>query len=238
MSSSIFTGIIEGGLTFDNSGTPNFAPWGNRVGECQLQYTGELTFAETFSGNGISGKSNACLVKEDAIIKVMSEDITWSFLQQSTASLAAAYTAPVPVQYTIDFPSTGTTTSIPFVPVVGQPLYVADNNGDQFTVSYATSLLTFPAGLNGKSATIFGYEVAPTTAESIALGSSKRISEVSAYGRFRGCGSLGDLLWFTRRATIKPSLDLNVSTGNKGKAGLELQTLRDSTGTYITLIRL
>jgi len=85
---------------------------------------------------------------------------------------------------------------------------------------------------------IFGYQAPEATAEQIALGSADRISEVSVYGRFRGCGSLGDLLWFARRATVMPQLDLNVSTGSKGKAGLDLTCLRDTQGTYITLIKL
>lgn len=246
--SSLLTGILEGGFTYSNAGTPIFSPFANRVAKVSLSYSGELVQANTFSSRGVSGPSASCLSTESATITIESEDITWAFLQGAAGTIAADNTSPTHREVTTVVGATQTTFTLPSTPAVGQPIYAALQTGEQVAVTVTGGVATFttPADAQGRQVTFLYYEAATADSSVIAIGSGSRISEVSLYGRFRGCGDLGnltggntgDLIWIAERCAIKPSLELNGEAGQKSMVGMTLDVLRDSRGDYVRLYRL
>lgn len=247
--SSLFTGILEGGITFSNNGTPNFLPFSNKLMKVNLKYEGTLVSAETFSSRGVSGASASCLTSEKMTIMLESEDITWAFLTAAAGTIPELNTAPIHREITAKIGATQTTITLPSAPVTGQPIYVADETGKQVATSNVGAVVTFttPSQAQGKVVTVIYFEAATLTSEVMKIGSGRKISEMSLYGRFRGCGDVlgngandnsGDLIWIAERCANKPGFELNAEAGQKSKATLELDVLRDTSGDYVRLYAL
>jgi hypothetical protein len=254
MSSVILSGIMEGLAQYDVAGaTDQFYPFQNRLAEIDIQYSGELVFAESFSAAGVSGKTAACLNSEEAMITVTSSDFTWGYLQQAFAQVRSATTPSIAtrhVQETFILGAAATTYTLANTPSASTAVNLIDSDGvpyTGFTVT-GTNVTAIPTAAQGKELT-FAYQTAlGTPSSSIFVGSSysERLSECTLYGRVRVCGNqsgdFGTLLWVAPRAVLKPQFSGQISSGNVASASLEFNLLRGTVAgvadTYLALFKL
>lgn len=230
----LYTGFVQGGVTFDDAGTAKLLPFEDTIAEAELSVTGDLLFAETFGFDGIVGKSAACFHKREVGLKFMSNDISWSFLQAALAQVATARTAPININETHVVSATGTVT-LDHTPVVGQPVIAADIEGKPYANTTTGSTVTLTSAPPAGSRVTVSYSRAASSASELAIGTGKIIKEMSLYGRFYGCPD--ELLVIVPRVVVKPNVTLGVKSGSSASAALEAMALRDVAGNFAYILR-
>lgn len=247
-------GLIKGfvqGCVWSGSGSERiFLPFQDTVMEATFSYTGELVESMTFSDQGVMGASQACLQSEACGFNMVTEDISWSFLQASTLSTAETRTKPVLVTETftasdvtadpfteLTLSNTPVTTSADLaesgLPTVG--VSVAGIDGNQLAATVSGSTVTLDQDVTGQRITVQYLRAALSTEEVIYLGQGQRREQVGVYGKFFGCP--GTLLIVAPKCAVTPSLEFGVSSGSVAQAGLNLQALRQN-GYFAEITRL
>jgi hypothetical protein len=231
----LYTGFVQGGVTFDDAGTAKLLPFEDTIAEAELSITGDLLFAETFGFDGIVGKSAACFHKREVGLKFMSNDISWAFLQAALAQVATTRTAPININETHVVGAGGTVT-LDHTPSVGQPIIVADIEGKHYANTAVAAVVTITSAPPvGSRVTVSYSKAAPGTATELAIGTGKIIKEMSLYGRFYGCPD--ELLVIVPRVVVKPNVTLGVKSGSSASAALEAMALRDVAGNFAYILR-
>lgn len=249
----LLKGFIQGTVWSGLGDSRIMLPFQDTVKEASFTYTGELVMAETFSDAGILGASQACLQKEECGFSMVTDDLSWSFIQAATLSEAAARTTPVLItetftasQLTGTAPNEVTTLTVSKTPVTteaavtaaGLPsvgVSVANIDGVQIPATVAGSVITLDDDYTGDRITVQYLRAALTNEEVIYLGSGTRRQEVGVYGTFFGCP--GSLLIVAPKCAVQPNLNMGVSAGNIASATLELKALR-ANGYFAEITRL
>jgi hypothetical protein len=235
----LFTGFIEGTVTYDDNGTLTLLPFQDTIAEAAFRYNGEVQMAETFSNAGVRGASAACFHREECFFDMSSENISWAFLQAVLAQRDEARTAPVPVTETL-VAVTGTTNpevTLSFTPATGTSITASDSDGVQFTATNPSGAIIDlgATAVVGDTYSVAYFRDAGASERSIEVGKNTgEIEEVSVYGRFKGCPD--DLLIIANRAVIVPELTLGVGD-NPAEASVSMPILRDSLGVFASIIR-
>lgn len=246
MAGNIITGYIEGALTFDNEGNVEMLPFADKVGTATFRYASESLISETFSSQGIKGASDACPFREECSMELSSDNLAWSFLQACFNTLAEDSDRAARDQVSVVLSdTTGTEPSIVstytltgIVVSALDSVYVADENGTQYTVTATVSgsdtEIEFDDDYTGQKVTI-SYVVAATgTGNLIKVGSGTKLGEIGLYGRFKGCPN--NLLVAIPRAIIQSNVEMSVGDG-AASAGLTATALRDNLGNFAYIER-
>ncbi|CBA17801.1 virion structural protein [Acaryochloris phage A-HIS1] len=234
---TIYTGFINGSVTFDNAGTPTLLPFDDLIMSASVEFTGEVLFAETFAANGLKGKSRACPFRQAVTVTLESEDISWSFLQASLGTLSTTRTDPLPITETLTAVDNAGMIQITLsqTPSTGTAQVYANLDGDQFTGTLAANVVTFAAGVAAGDRITAGYFFdAPADTDEIAFGQTDVISSFGLYGVFKGCPD--DLIFVAENAVLSPNVSLSVDE-DPAVAGMTLDCVRGSDGVYARLIR-
>jgi hypothetical protein len=191
---------------------------------------------ETFNAQGIKGASAACPFREELRLTFESEDLNWAFLQAAFGALEEANvsaTRQVAQSFVLeDVNATpNSTLTLPSTPVVGQPIYVADVEGNQYAVTATGAELEFTEGdFTGTKVTVDWVEDDDATVDKvIAPGKGVKLREVGVYGKFFGCPSVYSVA--IPRGIISSNVELAVGD-NPASASLEVMALRDPAGAF------
>lgn len=236
----IITGFLEGIITTDLNGSPKALPFQDKIEGATFRYMSESLDVETFSAQGIKGRSEACPFREECSIELRTKALAWAFLQAASNTLARdaqinerrtvtsilSVTAGTPIKSTLTLAS---------APLIGTDIFVGDEDGKAYDVTVSGTTITFDDDYTGTRVTI-SYEVAPTGENNeIALGSGTKLGQVGVYGRFFGCPE--SLLIMVNRAIIDANLEFDVES-DAASASLTAKAMRDINGNFAVIRRL